>query len=296
MLAAVALFAAPALAAPQIALTYDDLPVHGVLPPGVSRTDVAAQIIAALKEAGLPPVYGVINGAGTVDEPGSVRVLEMWRASGNLLGNHTWSHPGLSGTDTALYEADVLKNEPLLERYASGTDWHWFRYPFIDEGKGDDQRTEFRHFLASHGYKIADVTTGLNDWDYPEPYARCVAKNDAAAIARLDEMFLKRAEEGLDYSRSLSVAVYGRDIPYILLQHIGAFQAHILPRLIALYKAKGASFISLEEATRDPAYLPALDPAQPAGSRDMAHELVARHLPAPPAPDDHVTELKAMCV
>jgi len=279
----------------KIAITYDDLPVHGVLPPGTSRMDVAKQLIDALKAGGVPPVYGVINGAGTVNEPASVAVLEMWRAAGNLLGNHTWSHPGLSKTEMAVYEADTLKNEPLLEKYVAGTDWHWFRYPFIDEGKDEAQRAEFRQFLASHGYKIAHVSTGLNDWDYPEPYARCVAKNDAAAIARLDEMFLQRAAEGLEYSRKLSAAVYGRDIPYILLQHIGAFQAHILPKLIAFYKEKGVTFITLPEATSDPAYAAYADPSLPNPPRGLERLVWDKGQQTPPIPNDRIPELQAMC-
>lgn len=293
--AATVLFSGVALAAPQIAITYDDLPVHGVLPPGLSRLDIAKQIIDALKEGGMPPTYGLINGIGTINEPGTSAVLELWRASGNLLGNHTWTHPGLSKTELEPYEVDTLKNEALLEKYATGKDWRWFRYPFIDEGKDDTQRAAFRSFLASHHYKIATVSMTLNDWDYPEPYARCLAKKDTAAIAKLEAMYLKHAEESADYSRSVSAAAVGRDVPYILLQHIGSFQAHILPKLIALYKAKGFSFVSLQEATADPYYSAYADPMLPAPARSMEHALRAKGQQPPAAPDNHISELQAMC-
>jgi len=142
---------------------------------------------------------------------------------------------------------------------------------------------------------VAAVTTGLNDWDYPPAYARCLAKNDTPAIARLEQMYLTRAEAGFDYSRTMSASLYGRDIAYILLQHIGSFQAHILPKLIAMYKAKGVRFISLEEAVKDPAYRAYADPSLPAPPRDMEHAAAERKLPIPRAPSDRTDELDAIC-
>ncbi len=295
LVAAVILSGVSAMAEPQIAVTFDDLPVHGVLPAGMSRVAIAQQIIAALKDAGVPPTYGLVNGAGTVSEPESAPVLALWRQSGNLLGNHTWSHPALAKTALEPYEADFLKNEPLLEKYAGGSDWHWFRYPFVDEGKDESRRAAFRSFLASRHYKIAHVTVTVDDWDYPEPYARCLAKRDTASIARLEALYLKRAEEGADYSRKLSAAATGRDVPYILLLHIGSFQAHMLPRLLALYKAKGFSFVSLEEASADPFYKAYADPSLPAPPRSMEDALQAKGQQSPPSPDNHGPELQGMC-
>jgi len=284
-----------ALAEPKIAISFDDLPVHGVLPAGLSRTDIAQQIIDALKAGAIPPTYGLVNGVGIEREPSSAAVLEMWRASGNLLGNHTWTHPGLSKTDLATYEADFLKSEPLLEKYAAGSDWHWFRYPFVDEGKDEAQRAEFRSFLAAHGYKIAHVTVTVDDWDYPEPYARCLAKHDAAALAKLEMIYLQRAAEGANYSRALSAQALGHEVPYILLLHVGSFQAHMMPKLIALYKAMGFSFVSLEEATADPFYKAYADPSLPAPPRSMENILWAKGQQPPASPDNHSAELQAMC-
>ena len=135
----------------------------------------------------------------------------------------------------------------------------------------------------------------VGDWDYPAPYARCLAKNDTAAIAKLEAMYLTRAEQSLAYSRSLASTLYGRDISYILLLHIGSFQAHMLPKLIALYKAKGVSFISLEDGVKDPAYRAYADPSLPAPPRDMEHAAAERKLPIPPAPSGRGEELDAIC-
>jgi peptidoglycan/xylan/chitin deacetylase (PgdA/CDA1 family) len=75
-----------------VALTFDDLPVHGALPPGMSRSDVVRSIIEALRAHRVPPTYGFVNAKGVEDKPDHVEVLRLWRAAGHPLGNHTFSH------------------------------------------------------------------------------------------------------------------------------------------------------------------------------------------------------------
>jgi peptidoglycan-N-acetylglucosamine deacetylase len=295
LIAAALLMSAAAMAEPKIAITVDDLPAHGVLPAGTTRVEVAGRMIAALKAAAIPPTYGLVNASLSDGEPAAAPVLKLWRDSGHLLGNHTFTHPGLSGKTVAEYEADITRNEPALEATAGASNWHWFRYPFLDEGKDAAQRTQIRTFLAGRGYKIAAVTLAIDDWDYPAPYARCLAKNDIAAVTKLEAMYLARAEAGLSYSRSLASTLYGRDIPYVLLLHIGAFQAHMMPKLIALYQEKGAGFVSLDAAFTDPYYRAYADPSLPAPPPNMEAALTARGTALPPTPANHGEELDAIC-
>lgn len=292
---ALLVFAAPALAAPEVAFTFDDLPVHSVLPPGMTRVDIARTMIAALKAARMPPAYGFVNGVGTASEPQSAPVLDLWRAAGNPLGNHTWSHPGLTKLTLPEFEDEIVRNEPLLSEL--GGDWHWFRYPFLDEGDTPEKRTEIRSFLAGRGYRIATVTMLFGDWQYSDVYARCLSKrgNDRPEIAILQRAYLKAAANYIDYYRGLSKTLYGRDIPYVLLLHIGAFEAKTLPQLIALYRRKGFKFVTLQQAEADPYYRPFTDPAQPAPPKDFEQAMLAHGLTPPPAPDMYGAELNGMC-
>jgi peptidoglycan/xylan/chitin deacetylase (PgdA/CDA1 family) len=286
-------FAMPALSAPQVAFTFDDLPVHAALPPGMTRVGIARQMIAALKAARMPPAYGFVNAVGTDNEPDSAPVLNLWRAAGNPLGNHTWSHPGLTKLGVPDFEDEITRNEPVLAEL--GGDWHWFRYPYLDEGDTPEMRAEVRTFLAGRGYRIATVTMGFGDWLYSDVYARCVAKKDKAAIAKMDRYYLKAAATYIDYSRGMSKALYGRDIRYVLLLHIGAFEARTLPKLIALYRARGFKFVTLEKAEADPYCTAYTDPAQPAPPKDFEHIMMARNLTPPAAPTMYNAELDAMC-
>jgi hypothetical protein len=135
----------------------------------------------------------------------------------------------------------------------------------------------------------------FGDWLYSEPYARCVAKNDRKAIAEMEKDYLAAAGEGITYYRAMAKALYGRDIPYVLLMHIGAFEAKTLPKLLALYRSKGFQFVSLEEAERDPYYAAFTDPSWPAPPNDLEHAMAARNLPAIPQPKNYGPALRDMC-
>jgi peptidoglycan-N-acetylglucosamine deacetylase len=287
------LFSAPVAGAPQLAVTFDDLPSHSTLPQGMTRLDIAKATIAALQAEKMPPVIGFTNASLLAGEPDGQAVLTLWRQAGYPLGNHTWSHPKLGEQTLEAYQTDIVRNEAALAELMGGSDWHWFRYPYLAEGATQEQRSAMRGFLAEHGYKIAPATMMFGDWLYSEPYARCLAKHDEAAIATLEKDYLAAAAEGIDYYRAMSQALYGRDIPYVLLLHIGAFEAKTLPQLLALYRVKGFAFVSLEEAEHDPYYKAYTDPALPA-PQDIEQQKWAKNLSIP-QPKNYEPELEAIC-
>jgi peptidoglycan/xylan/chitin deacetylase (PgdA/CDA1 family) len=245
-------------AAPQVAFTFDDLPAHGPLPPGEFRPEPIHSILNTLKTEKMPPVYGFVNGFRLVEEPYQIDLLKEWIASGNPLGNHTWSHPALDKTSAQDFIANIANNEPLLKKVDPHGDWHWFRYPYLEEGDTLEKRVAVRDDLFAHHYRIAEVTMDFEDYLWNEPYARCMAQHNDAAVASLETSYLATADQFIGVFRGLSHKLYGRDIPYVLLLHVGAFDARMLPRLIALFRSKGFAFVTLPQAESDPAY--AVDP------------------------------------
>ena len=252
--AASVMMAAPGMASAQdLALTWDDLPSHSALPQGDTRIGVISRIVAALADAGAPPSYGFINAASVADTP---RVLEIWRASGNLLGNHTWSHINLAQTTTEGFLAEVERNEPTLRALSPDADWRWFRYPFLSEGDTMEKRSAVREWLAANRYRVASMTLNFDDWAWQETYARCVAKDDQAAIANLEASYMKAAADTLGAARRMSKRLYDREIPLVLLMHVGAFSARMAPQLLTYYRDQGMRFVPLEQAEADPFYGP----------------------------------------
>jgi lysophospholipase L1-like esterase len=290
----VSLFSEPGEPRPKIAFTFDDLPAHGPLPPGETRMEAAAKILTALKDAHMPPTYGFVNGLRVEEQPADEAVLRAWRAAGNPLGNHSWSHMNLNEHSLQEFEQDVARNEPILQKLMPEEDWRWFRFPYLAEGATPGARSGFREFLQARGYKIAAVTMSFGDYLWNEPYARCASKGDSPAIAMLEKSYLAAADETIGYDRSMSHTLYGRDIPYVLLMHVGAFDAEMLPRLLELYRARGFEFVTLPEAEGDGFYRTSVDLQLPPGPDSLEGAMSARHL-ALPAHKNFATELDSVC-
>lgn len=274
----------PASRSPEIAFTFDDLPAHSSLPPGTTREEIAQKILAAFRESHMPPVYGFVNGAAIEKNPGNAEVLKMWHDAGNPLGNHTWSHVHLTGTSLQAYEDEITRNEATISSIMKSEGRHWFRYPFLDEGEAPEKRDQIRAFLASRGYKVAAVTMSFGDYMWNEPYARCVAKKDQSAIETLKKTYLTAADESITRYREMSQRLYGRDIAYVLLMHIGALDAEMLPQLLQLYRSRGFEFITLPGAENDEFYRADLDLHLPVGPESLEQAMAEKGLPIPQAP------------
>ena len=162
-----------------MALTFDDLPVHSSLPPGLSRSDVARSLLEALRRAPGAAHVRLRQRQGTRGSPDNAEVLRLWRAAGHPLGNHAYSHMDLHANTPEAFEQDVLANEQALRESMGDGDWHWFRYPYLREGETLEKRRAVARFLKDQGYRVAQVTLNFDDCAYNDPYTRCVAKNDA---------------------------------------------------------------------------------------------------------------------
>lgn len=262
-----------------LAITFDDLPAHGKHPSSVSRLQIIQTFLATMRSEKLPPIYGFINGYRTEDEPSTIDVLKAWRAAGQPLANHTWSHPDLDDTSSDQFIHNIQANQPLLRTFMPETtdDWHWFRYPYLNEGNTLDKHREVRTWLKENHYKVAEVTLDWDDWAWNEPYTRCSAKNDSAGVKALHDSYLSSADIAISHYRDSSQRVYNRQIPFILLLHVGAFDARMFPELVALFRERGFRFVTLPDASADPAYSEDSDMAYDHGDTFIDQIAYKRH-------------------
>ncbi len=283
--------AAPLMVAPQsasdprpaIAITFDDIPAHGPLPAGQTRAGVIRDIVRALADA-KAPAFGFLNaGFGADDPAGAAKAIAAWRAAGLPLGNHTYSHANLDLVGAPAFAAEIARNEAPLDVAARGTDWHWFRYPFLAEGQTPALRESTRATLKVRGYRIAAVTMSFDDYKWNPPYAQCASVRDTAAVRALETSFLADARAAASTGRARAKAQVGHDIPYVLLMHVGAFDARMLPRLLALYREMGFRFVTLAEAEADPYYAAAIDLTRSGPSPSLAGPPAMPALSGPPA-------------
>jgi len=249
------LFAAAMVQAQEVALTFDDLPRTGELPANTTRVEIIKGILKRLQDAHAPRVYGFVNGGKLATAPHEIDALRAWTAAGFPLGSHGYSHLNLAETSLRRYTRDITANEALLRSLMTNeSDWHWFRYPYLEEGETLRKKRAVAAFLKKHHYRIAEVTLDFEDFLWNAPYARCVARQKKEAIDGLKASYLTAAEGRIALGRQMSQMLYGRDIKYIMLLHVGSFETVMLPELLKLLRQKHFKLITLPEAADDPAY------------------------------------------
>lgn len=237
----------------KLAITIDDLPSHGALPTGMTRSGVARMTLDAYATHKVPRVYGYINAVHLKGDPDNAKVLQMWRAAGHPLGNHHVSHANIDAGTAEDFITGIAANEPVLSELMPGENWHSFRYPFLNAG--DVTRGPVvAEWLKTHGYTIADVSMSFNDWAYTDTHARCVAKGDTATVEAMKVRYMGEVRAQIARSKAVSQKVYGRMIPQVLLTHIGGFGAIMLPQVLDELEKSGAHFVTLEDAQSDAAY------------------------------------------
>jgi len=278
----------------RVALTFDDLPDHGPLPPGMSRVDVAKSIIGTLKAHHAPSVWGFVNGKQLETHPDDAEVLDLWREAGFPLGNHTYSHMDLHKNTPEDFEHDVTRNETTLRNHASNHAWNWFRFPYLNEGNTPEKYRTVREMLKRRGYSVAEVTLSFDDYAYNDPYARCVARNDREGIAWLEESYQERAAKSLVRGRDDARAFFGHDISHVMLLHIGAFETVMLPRLLDLLQQQGFNLTTLEDAQKDAAY-ETLPDTGGVWSGTLFDQIAAARKRPPAPPGDAFARLDALC-
>ncbi len=285
----------PLAAHPVVALTFDDLPAVGILPPGETRTGIITKLAAELNAHHLRGTYGFVNGAKLENDPDAQKALRAWMDAGMNIGSHTWSHMSLTANSAAAFEENIAQNEAALAEYARGRDWHWFRYPFLWEGDTVEKRRAVRGWLREHRYRVAQVSLDFEDYAWNDAYSRCSAKQDAAAIAWLKQSYLDTAAEYIRLGREEQQIALGHEIPNVLLVHETAFTTLMLPQLLDLLRTQGFRFASLTKVEEDPAY--ALDPdaGLKFGGTLPDQFMDSRHLPYPPVKPKPFAKLKDLC-
>ena len=261
-----------------MAITMDDLPVYDDNLRGVNRLEIAQKILQTFKDNQVPEVYGFVNGFWLSENPGLGKILKLWTDAGYPLGNHTYNHLDLDSAhvSAARYIADIDRNESILEKYSAGKDWHFFRYPFLDEGSQQTKQAAVRNHLLDHQYKIAKVTMDFQDWNLSDALGRCENTHNQEAVKFVKQYYMAAAEAAFTNAVKESQALFHRQIPQVLLLHIGSIEAEMLPSLLAYLQQQGVKFISLSEALSDQAYTD--EPRQPyPGGGDYFEQYMAAH-------------------
>ena len=237
----------------QVALTFDDLPISGARCDTARVGYVTRRITATLRTRALPST-GLVTPAVQCTTPGMLAAaLAQWQAAGALIGNHSATHPDYNATPVAAYLANIERAQALIDA-AVATDERWFRAPQLHTGDTPAKKQALSAYLAEQGYRVAPVSVDNQEWVYAAVYADLRARDDRAAAERVVDAYIDHLAESMAYYERLSVAVFGREIPQVLLLHANLLNAEQLERVLAMLQERGYAFISMPYALRDPAY------------------------------------------
>ena len=98
-----------------IALTFDDGPKAGT-------TD---RLLDGLKERGASATFFLVGEWAEMNQD----LVRRMQEEGHQVGNHTWSHVKLEGTDSKELLEEIEKNEALLQDILGGENY-WLRPPY----------------------------------------------------------------------------------------------------------------------------------------------------------------------
>jgi peptidoglycan/xylan/chitin deacetylase (PgdA/CDA1 family) len=244
----------------RVAVTFDDLPMtgDGGRSTGEGVLENNKKIVAALKANGVPAI-GFVNERGLshpAQREARTDALRVWLDAGMELGNHTYSHKSLYRTPLAAFEQEVIDGERVTKRLLAekGKRLRYFRHPFLNTGRTLDAKREFEKFLAARGYAVAPVTIDNSEWIFAVEYANALAANDAEKARRVVEGYVPYMESMFEFYEKLSVELFGREIPQVLLVHANQLNADHFAEVIEMMRRRGYTFVSLDDALDDPAY------------------------------------------
>ena len=177
----------------EVCVTFDDLPIAGVLRRDIASSRAITSKLLAAIEAHQVPAIGFVNedklaGAQGVD-PARIGLLRLWLDAGLELGNHTYSHLDLHTHSLEAFEADVVRGEPATRDllHERGKALRFFRHPFLHTGRTLDVKQRLETFLAARGYRIAPVTIDNDEYISAAAYDREAVRPHRALSTRVPD-------------------------------------------------------------------------------------------------------------
>ncbi len=244
----------------EVAVTIDDLPRGGDIDGRCNfetLKEFTPRFLEVFRAQKVPVTAFAIAGLCLNLSGEQLRtILNLWMSAGVNLGNHTFSHQGLNTASLAEYEADILKADAvLLPMLASrGQKLRYFRHPMLQAGTTLEIKRGLERFLDDHGYRVAPVTFDNSDWMFAAVYGAALERNDRPMQEKVLRAYVPYLFSVFDFFERRIVEVTGHDAPQVLLLHASELNTRSMPAILDAFQSRGYSFITLDQALRDPAY------------------------------------------
>jgi peptidoglycan/xylan/chitin deacetylase (PgdA/CDA1 family) len=193
---------------------------------------------------------------GYLDSLARIELLQRWLAAGMELGNHTYSHADLNTTPVADYEADIMRGEIITGKLLRerGLKERYFRYPYNHTGPTAAIKDSIELFLKSRGYSVAPFTIEHSDYVFNKVYDDALAKNDSVLLLKVKDAYCTFLDTAFSFGEAVSKIYFGYEPAQILLIHANAINAECLDAMLSRIEKRGYTFVSFEDALKDPLY------------------------------------------
>lgn len=240
-----------------MAVTFDDLPYVNF---GNGRyiknaRAATAKMLSTLKKHKVPAVGFVNEDKLNNSREESIALLRQWVESGMMLANHTYSHPDFNRLTVEQFQEEITKGEVVTRQLMRSRQPYqlYFRHPMTHTGDTKEKKEAIEKFLEARGYKVTPHTIENSDFIFNVPYAEAL-DNDKALAKRLRDEYLAHTIAATEFAEKISPAVFGREIPQLLIIHTNAITADCLDEMLTKFEARGYTFVTLDTVMADPAY------------------------------------------
>lgn len=249
-------------AAQTVSFTFDDGPTVGPTPlmTPVERNDA---ILSHLHDKGVQAMFFVTLANGA-DRPEGRALLKRVSDAGQLIANHTVTHPDFNADTTTLdgFAREILACDEVV-RVLPGYR-RFVRFPYLREGATTSKRDGIRLFLREHGYRIGYVSIDTSDWLLDQKLRSALAGNPSLDLTAWRDLHLASLWDNAQAYERLARQLYGREVKHVLLLHHNLANALFLGDVIDMFRSYGWKIVSPDDAFEDAAYqvapmLPRLD-------------------------------------
>ena len=171
-------------------------------------------------------------------------------------GNHTFAHSNYSKVGIDSFKIDITKGERNIKEMAHfyNKPITQFRFPFNSLGNDSVQHYKIEQFLSKSNYDITPFTIESADWMFNSTYKHYLDEGKDKEAKEVAHSYIALTLDLFDYFDSLSLVHHKRNINHIYLCHDNEINADYLDLLVTELRKRKYSFISLNDALRDPIY------------------------------------------
>ena len=239
------IFSIPAVAAKEIAITFDDIPTgDSILMTGNERTQ---KLISGLKKAKVDDALFFVQ-TGNITADSEARVFS-YVESGHHLASHSHSHLSANKISSDEYMLDIYQAHLILKKYPNVLPLH--RFPYLNYGNTEQVIASNQSSLSELGYKNGYVTVDNYDWYMNSLMLKAQKAGKVIDYVKLGELYVDVIWQAIVFYDEIAKESLGRSPKHVLLLHENDIAALYMPELIAHIRSKGWKIISAQEAYKD---------------------------------------------